>query len=727
MVESLIKSERSYDTLPNFTAQDCLRLLGIGRNQYIDLMNKCRGKGWLWNKKSSYIRDELPKKPLPIPIEPWWVTTLAFPASELLSKSSKIELTSEERVLVQQMERRMVEVQSLPAAIVTSLFQLGCIRFIVPIDNTDTVTIPPLQGFVMNRSTDDVFENLLYRVFVSVDGKTTVMQLAELLHEPPDSIRDAVSLYCRLGFARKLFLSANSVEPSGPASSSITISKPSSSPFLLPLTHNISQASTTGPLPASSSSFSHTHTLTPSATTSSVSSVSSTSTLVQSVSLHGVSRIGFVVDRTVAALLMMGNLSPELKPHAVTLYEVGKLAAEDMSSFLPELAKVAEAHRVTSVGGDSSESDNDDMGMSEFYEQVTSLHHTLAFFYSKGLVDVIRFESLQALKPEACQRLLEKNYGVLFSMTPTNEVVPACKASSLPLYGSPSLHFLSPWFRLFMYTTVELGPPTLLYPKGFRILELPSQLSAFPSFRLEQMGGGEVNEVEYARLLVTANNVLLQSAIMIQPSYVSKKPTTVVFPTTVDARKALSETQAEIADRILSKLSLNTSLGCLQLISVPSSSRSSQLLPVSLELGIHIANSTLNHHAILSIAEHHLMDKELIQQHVHSMEHLNTRLAQFVATYSTVGCAVTEQREAPQHSTPPQATNSSSSTAGTPHPRAVSLSNSSPSDILFGEGGVKTGEFQQQPFRLGVSWSLPCVPLFFDGQKLCLLPDPFDI
>ena len=32
----------SYDALPNFTAADCLRLLGIGRNQYIDLMNQCR-------------------------------------------------------------------------------------------------------------------------------------------------------------------------------------------------------------------------------------------------------------------------------------------------------------------------------------------------------------------------------------------------------------------------------------------------------------------------------------------------------------------------------------------------------------------------------------------------------------------------------------------------------------------------------------------------------------
>ena len=42
IIAGLMQAERSYDTLPNFTAFDCLRLLGIGRNQYIDLMNRYR-------------------------------------------------------------------------------------------------------------------------------------------------------------------------------------------------------------------------------------------------------------------------------------------------------------------------------------------------------------------------------------------------------------------------------------------------------------------------------------------------------------------------------------------------------------------------------------------------------------------------------------------------------------------------------------------------------------
>lgn len=37
-------AEQPYDSIPNFTAADVLRLTGIGRNEFIDIMNKCRAK-----------------------------------------------------------------------------------------------------------------------------------------------------------------------------------------------------------------------------------------------------------------------------------------------------------------------------------------------------------------------------------------------------------------------------------------------------------------------------------------------------------------------------------------------------------------------------------------------------------------------------------------------------------------------------------------------------------
>ena len=46
MLSNIMKEEKSYDVLPNFTAIDALRLTGVGRNEYIDMMNKCRVQGW---------------------------------------------------------------------------------------------------------------------------------------------------------------------------------------------------------------------------------------------------------------------------------------------------------------------------------------------------------------------------------------------------------------------------------------------------------------------------------------------------------------------------------------------------------------------------------------------------------------------------------------------------------------------------------------------------------
>ncbi|KAJ3632142.1 hypothetical protein Zmor_019144 [Zophobas morio] len=50
MIINNILKEKSYDSIPNFTATDCLRLLGVGRNQYISIVNQSKSSvTFLWS------------------------------------------------------------------------------------------------------------------------------------------------------------------------------------------------------------------------------------------------------------------------------------------------------------------------------------------------------------------------------------------------------------------------------------------------------------------------------------------------------------------------------------------------------------------------------------------------------------------------------------------------------------------------------------------------------
>lgn len=40
----IILAEQPYDSIPNFSAADALRITDVGRNEFIDIMNKCRSK-----------------------------------------------------------------------------------------------------------------------------------------------------------------------------------------------------------------------------------------------------------------------------------------------------------------------------------------------------------------------------------------------------------------------------------------------------------------------------------------------------------------------------------------------------------------------------------------------------------------------------------------------------------------------------------------------------------
>uniref|UniRef100_A0A915EFP8 FAM91 N-terminal domain-containing protein n=1 Tax=Ditylenchus dipsaci TaxID=166011 RepID=A0A915EFP8_9BILA len=73
MMIDVMQAEKSYDSIPNFTAVDAMRCLGVGRNQYIDLMNQNRSNRKLFRRSKS-VKDILPQKPASgFALEPWYL------------------------------------------------------------------------------------------------------------------------------------------------------------------------------------------------------------------------------------------------------------------------------------------------------------------------------------------------------------------------------------------------------------------------------------------------------------------------------------------------------------------------------------------------------------------------------------------------------------------------------------------------------------------------------
>lgn len=49
-----------------------MRQVGIGRNEYIAVLNACKGKRLLWRVNRGLARELLPQEPANPRPEPWW-------------------------------------------------------------------------------------------------------------------------------------------------------------------------------------------------------------------------------------------------------------------------------------------------------------------------------------------------------------------------------------------------------------------------------------------------------------------------------------------------------------------------------------------------------------------------------------------------------------------------------------------------------------------------------
>ncbi|VDK64787.1 unnamed protein product, partial [Anisakis simplex] len=134
IISGLMNAEKSYDSLPNFAAADAVRLLGIGRNQYIELMNQTRSNRKLFRRSRS-IRDLLPAAPIDIHIEPWW---LVCPGS-ILESDVKLLSKNEKDVVDLLLDEGAQLVGILDSSVVKNLYNRGLTYFDVPVHDDDFI------------------------------------------------------------------------------------------------------------------------------------------------------------------------------------------------------------------------------------------------------------------------------------------------------------------------------------------------------------------------------------------------------------------------------------------------------------------------------------------------------------------------------------------------------------------------------------------------------------
>ncbi|CAN7077543.1 unnamed protein product [Brassica oleracea var. botrytis] len=304
MIFEVMRNEQPYDSIPNFSAADAFRLTGIGRNEFIDIMNKCRSKKIMWKLNKSIAKDFLPTQPVDFPIDPWWGVCLVNFTIEEFKKLSEDETATIDKICKEEVNAYVL----FDPEVIKGLYQRGLIYFDVPVYQDDRFKVSKLEGFISNReqSYEDPIEELLYAVFVVSNENSTVAELASTLQADLAQLQAAASFVCRLGWAVKLIDPASVLHDKIMPGSPRAILSDEDDTRASYMSADGEAAQNGDNLGSESSGLRSSHV-----------------------------RVAFIVDANITSYLMMGSVSPGLKSHAVTLYEAGKLG----HTSIPDLCK----------------------------------------------------------------------------------------------------------------------------------------------------------------------------------------------------------------------------------------------------------------------------------------------------------------------------------------------------------------------------------------------------
>ncbi|KAL5704105.1 hypothetical protein ACHQM5_022578 [Ranunculus cassubicifolius] len=534
MIFEVMKNEQPYDSIPNFSAADALRLTGIGRNEFIDVMNKCRSKKIMWKLNKSIAKELLPTQPVDFAIEPWWGVCLVNFTLEEFKKLTEEETATIDKICKEEANSYVL----FDPDVVKGLFRRGLIYFDVPVYSDDRFKVSRLEGFVSNReqSYEDPIEEVLYAVFVVSSENATVAELAATLQADLSQLQAAASFACRLGWAVKLIDPASVLHDSSVAGApQLILSDDEDGSRESTCSTNMSIDG--NPLLQGDVSMSENHP-----------------------TVSGTARVAFIVDANITSYLMMGSVSPGLKSHAVTLYEAGKLGDASIAELCKDLTtlegtkfegelqefanhafslrcileclqsggvstqvnneesnkppsltneeavsqlvdlNINEDDRTTSVLGDEEEEkavaappDDADVATEglEAEGNADEAPSDGAGVATEGLevvkrdtkkrrkyrVDILRCESLASLAPATLDRLFLRDYDIVVSMVP----LPASSVLPGPVgpihFGPPSHSSMTPWMKLVLYSTVMSGPLSVVLMKGQCMRLLPAPLA----------------------------------------------------------------------------------------------------------------------------------------------------------------------------------------------------------------------------------------------------------